>query len=173
VSFLEAVPDYQCEICLKEGKYDFALLAEPIDKTMLVSLPLYRDVLFIWVNKEDDLAKKTELHKEDLSGRNVIFLSNEFKTGVAFENYCKSIPEQFALSSADEMIQVLRSALLGDCLAVTVREHAEVIKVESLIAIPFVDFRWGFSLCYKKERIIQQAEQAFLDHFSTFARFYD
>jgi DNA-binding transcriptional LysR family regulator len=172
VTLTQTASDFNCELALLEDQCDFSLVVDPIDHTHFVSLPLYRDIMFAWVNSAHPLSCKESLDIKDLHNQKVVFVSNEFRQAHIFTSLITEESKPSEIIQVDEMIEVLQRATQNSCIAITVRPHAEKLKVENVKALPITNLAWGFSLVYKKTKLLSPVDEAFIDYLRSQAHFY-
>lgn len=173
VDISRTVVDYDCETSLIERTCDFALLNDPIDHSVLASIPLQKDMMFLWVPADSPLADKDELDVEDLDGLAVSCVtSQEFKTSRKNERILREQAPHCTLLHEDEMISVVEAALRGKGYALLPRVHALAFKHEDHAAIPVRNLDWGFSIAYRTDRTLSPQDEEFLNYMKGYQRFY-
>lgn len=160
---VEEVPDRLCESNLVEGKYDFALITNPIGSPELTRLNLCKDYQFIWVNNGHPLADKHELTLADIAGEAVMTMDRAYKNTEVFERLCAQEDIDISVSYTGEMMRIYEFARTGKGLGLTCRNHGENIESSAVVCLPFKCLNWGYSLCYQKSRLLSQADGAFID----------
>lgn len=173
VDISRTVVDYDCETSLIERTCDFALLNDPIDHSVLASIPLQKDMMFLWVPADSPLANKDELDMGDLDGLAVSCVtSQEFKTSRKNEGILREQAPRCTLLHEDEMISVVEEALRGGGYAPLPRVHALAFKHEDHAAIPVRNLDWGFSIAYRTDRPLSPQDKEFLNYMKGYQRFY-
>ena len=173
VDISRTVVDYDCETSLIERTCDFALLNDPIDHSVLASIPLQKDMMFLWVPADSPLANKDELDVGDLDGLAVSCVtSQEFKTSRKNERILREQAPRCTLLHEDEMISVVEAALRGRGYALLPRVHALAFKHEDHAAIPVRNLDWGFSIAYRTDRTLSPQNKEFLNYMKGYQRFY-
>lgn len=173
VDISRTVVDYDCEASLIERTCDFALLNDPIDHLVLASIPLQKDMMFLWVPADSPLANKDELDVGDLDGLAVSCVtSQEFKTSRKNERILREQAPRCTLLHEDEMISVVEAALRGRGYALLPRVHALAFKHEDHAAIPVRNLDWGFSIAYRTDRTLSPQDKEFLNYMKGYQRFY-
>ena len=173
VDISRTVVDYDCETSLIERTCDFALLNDPIDHSVLASIPLQKDMMFLWVPADSPLANKDELDVGDLDGLAVSCVtSQEFKTSRKNERILREQAPRCTLLHEDEMISVVEAALRGRGYALLPRVHALAFKHEDHAAIPVRNLDWGFSIAYRTDRTLSPQDKEFLNYMKGYQRFY-
>lgn len=137
VDISRTVVDYDCETSLIERTCDFALLNDPIDHSVLASIPLQKDMMFLWVPADSPLANKDELDVGDLDGLAVSCVtSQEFKTSRKNEGILREQAPRCTLLHEDEMISVVEEALRGGGYALLPRVHAPPLSTKTMQQSP-------------------------------------
>lgn len=173
VDISRTVVDYDCETSLIERTCDFALLNDPIDHSVLASIPLQKDMMFLWVPADSPLANKDELDVGDLDGLAVSCVtSQEFKTSRKNERILREQAPRCTLLHEDEMISVVEAALRGRGYTLLPRVHALAFKHEDHAAIPVRNLDWGFSIAYRTDRTLSPQDKEFLNYMKGYQRFY-
>lgn len=173
VDISRTVVDYDCETSLIERTCDFALLNDPIDHSVLASIPPQKDMMFLWVPADSPLANKDELDVGDLDGLAVSCVtSQEFKTSRKNEKILREQAPRCTLLHEDEMISVVEAALRGRGYALLPRVHALAFKHEDHAAIPVRNLDWGFSIAYRTDRTLSPQDKEFLNYMKGYQRFY-
>lgn len=163
VSVVEEVPDTLCERHLIAGTYDFALITNPVESPELVRLTLCDDYQFIWVNKEHPLSSRGELASADFAGQAVMTMDRSYKNTAAFERLLATAGVKASISYSGEMMRIYEFAHKNRGLGVTCRNHGESVGSSTVACLPFKCLKWGYSLCYRKDRLLSEAEAAYVD----------
>ena len=173
IEILRTMVDYDCESYLLDKACDFALLNNPVDHHALLSVPLHKDTMFLWVSSASPLARKKTVRCADLAGMHLVCLTpSEY---VASRNYVAKLAEPSigcTLYPVDEMIEVLELAMKRNIAAVTVRSHVSAFPNEGYVGIPIEDLTWGFSIAYRQDRRLSPWDEDFLAFASAHAAFY-
>lgn len=173
VDISRTVVDYDCETDLIERTCDFALLNDPIDHSVLSSIPLQNDTMFLWVPISSPLVDKNELDVKDLDGLLISCVtSQEFKTSRKNERILREQAPHCTLLHEDEMISVVEAALRSKGYALLPRIHALAFQREDHVAIPVRNLNWGFSIAYRADRSLSPQDKEFLDFMKGYQRFY-
>lgn len=173
VEVARTMVDYDCESSLLDKACDFALINDPVDHTLFTSIPLHKDMMFLWVDEKSPLAERQSLSSDDLEGLTVSCLTpHEFKTSRAIERVLSNLENGCTVIYADEMIEVLEIAIRRKVCALTVRTHAEAFAREGYRGIPVRDMHWGFSVAYRSDRNLSSRDGEFLDFLKQYASFH-
>lgn len=173
VDVSRTVVDYDCETSLIERTCDFALLNDPVDHSVLASIPLQKDMMFLWAPADSPLAGKDELDIRDLDGLTISCVtSQEFKTSRKNESILHEHAPHCTLLYEDEMISVVEAALRNRGYALLPRVHALAFQRENHAAIPVRNLDWGFSIAYRADRTLSPQDEEFLDFMKSYQRFY-
>lgn len=93
IESVKTMLDDDCEQSLFDKTIDFALLNDPIDHSVFSSIPLHKDMMFLWMKKDDELAAKDFLTMDDLMGKTISCLaSREFKTSRELSRFWRNLP---------------------------------------------------------------------------------
>lgn len=57
-------------------------------------------------------------------------------------------------------------------MAITVRSHVHSFPHEGYVGVPIEDAPWGFSVAYRRDRLLSRWVEAFLAYLSSLATFY-
>lgn len=163
----EELPDYQCERNLLEGKYDFALITNPVDHPGLVAHTLCEDHQFCWINEDDPLAKCEELHVDDLDGRLIMTVGDGYKGTSALVQLCVEADVHPLIKHSSEMMRIYEFARSGEGIGLTCRNHIERTSSTSVVGVPLPCLRWGFSICHKRDRVLSDTDIAFVSFLKT------
>lgn len=158
----EELPDYPCERNLLEGKYDFALITNPIDHPDLVAHTLCEDHQFCWINENDPLAGRDELRVEDLDGRLVMTVGDGYKGTSALARLCAEADAHPLVKHSGEMMRIYEFARSGEGIGLTCRNHIERTSSTSVVGVPLPRLHWGFSICHKRDRVLSDIDVAFV-----------
>lgn len=173
VDILRTMVDHDCESCLVDRICDFALLNDPVDHRTLLSVPLHKDTMFLWVASDSPLGGKDVVTSADLQGMDLVCLApNEYVTSRNFVNRLSSPPLSCTFHHADEMIEVLELSMKRGIPAVTVRSHVGAFRHEGYVGIPIKDMVWGFSIAYRQDRILSSWDEEFLSFIGSYAAFH-
>lgn len=163
ISVVEEVPDTLCERHLVAGAYDFGLITNPVESPDLVCLSLCDDFQFVWVNKEHPLSVRDELSFADLAGQAVMTMDRSYKNTGALERLLASAGVEVDMSYSGEMMRIYEFARTNRGLGITCRNHGESVGSSTVACLPFRGLKWGYSLCYRKDRLLSEAEASFVD----------
>ena len=160
----DELPDAECARRLMLGDYDFALLtAPPLEGC--VSVQLVQDYHFLWVNLRDPLSRKEQIRLDDLNGRAVASMNDDYHYVSTFIDVCAQAGVHPNLIFTGEMIRVYELARAGKALGLTCRNHAEATAESSkTVALPFKALPWGFSICWRRDHATSESEARFLDY---------
>ncbi|MEY8460425.1 LysR family transcriptional regulator [Eggerthellaceae bacterium 24-137] len=173
VDILRAVYDHDCEGLLLEKACDFALLNNPVAHPQLLSVPLHKDMMFLWAPEDSWFARKPCLSLADLAGCEVFCLApDEYTSLSSIEHRVKEEAPGCELMYADQMIEVLERAMIRGVTAITVRSHTSSFPNEGYVGVPIVDLTWGFSLAYRQDRALRPWEESFVAYISSLAMFH-
>lgn len=173
VTLTEETTDYECEQRLMDGRYDFALLTEPVDKTHLVCIPICRDHQFCWVNIDNPLSRKKTMTVEDLVGQNVMTVGDDYKGTSLLKKLCAETEGEITFHYSSEMIQIFKHALHDEGIGITCRNHVADMESDKVVGIPFRCLPWGVSLCHVRDKELTAAETTFVEHMESRTLFYD
>lgn len=172
VSAVRSVVDNDCESGLANGAWDFALLNTPVDRSRFAAEPLHKDHLFLWAPSNSNLARRESATLKDLAGQTIVVLTpDEY---ITTKGYVKRLADELncEVHFADEMIGVLELAMELDAFAVSPRTHALAFAKEGHSAIPLTDVVWGFSLCWRLDKDLNEHESEFVEFMRQFRKFY-
>lgn len=173
VKILRAVLDRDCETMLLEKACDFALLNNPICNEQLVTVPLHKDMMFFWVPAAHPLAVRGTASLADAEGCEVACLSpDEYVSLVPVAERLAREAPGCSLSYADQMIEVFERAMDRGTMSITVRSHVHSFPHEGYVGVPIEDAPWGFSVAYRRDRLLSRWDEAFLAYLSSLATFY-
>lgn len=159
----EELPDNECDRRLVAGDYDYALLVNDPDPS-LASIPVVNDYQFVWVNGADPLAGRPEVRLEDLDGRTLYMLNDDYRNTSLLLKLCSQAGVRPNVKFTCEMIRVYESACANQGMGLTCRNHAEATCGAGLtVALPLRALPWGFSLCWRREHVASAAESRFVD----------
>lgn len=170
--FVEELPDYQCERNMLEGKYDYALVINPIDHPDLIAWNLCSDYQFCWVKNDDALACRSELSMEDLDGRSIMTVGEGYKNTSALLELCATASVHPCIKYSSEMMRIYEFARSGEGIGITCRNHVERTPSNAVVGIPLRCLPWGFSICHKRGRVPLDVDTAFVSFMKTLRRTY-
>ena len=67
------------------------------------------------------------------------------------------------MSYSGEMMRIYEFARTNRGLGITCRNHGESVGSSTVACLPFRGLKWGYSLCYRKDRLLSEAEASFVD----------
>ncbi len=168
----EELPDSECEARLVQGEYDYALLVNPPDAS-LQALSVVEDYQFVWVNRADPLARKEEVGLDDLDGRTIYTLNDDYRNTGLLLKMCTEAGSRPVFRFTSEMIRVYECARAGMGLGLTCRNHVEATaESQATVGLPLKALPWGFSLCYRRDHVPTPAEARFMDYVRRLRRSY-
>lgn len=167
------VPDLRCEQGLVAGEYDLAFLVNPPSGD-LIAVPIVDDYQFFWVHVNNRLSKKDSIELEDLDGQTIATVDDGFKSTdrlmILLEQ--RGIKAEFTFTS--EMMRVYEWARMSRALGLTCRNHIEATADSTkTVGLPFASLPWGFSLCYRRDHMLSEAETQFVDYMRSKRRTYE
>lgn len=168
---LEDYPDYMCESHLKTGECSLALTLYPYDSDF-ITIELYADTHYLWVNRDDALSEKHEATLTDLQGRALISVGPEFKWHDELDRMCREADVHCAThKTSSEMSLIQHRVHDGRGVGLTVRHQAKLFAFdECVVALPFPDLPWRFGLSYLKTHVLTSQERQFIDYLIMYAR---
>ena len=173
VESVKTMLDDDCEQSLLDKTSDFALLNDPIDHSVFSSIPLHKDMMFLWMKKDDELAAKEILSIDDLKGKTISCLaSREFKTSRGIESILARAPYNCTILYTDEVVETLEVAMQRHAYALTVRTHAQAFHHEGYLGIPVRDITWGFGVAWRTDRILSPQDEELLSFLRGYQKFY-
>lgn len=165
--------DDDCEQSLLDKTCDFAMLNDPIDHSFFASVPMHKDMMFLWMRESDPLAARTEIRMDDLKGKTISCLaSREFKTSRGIESILANDPYSCTIIHTDEVVETLEVAMEKHAYALTVRTHAQAFRHEGYIGIPVTDITWGFGAAWRIDRALSPQDEKFLAFLKQYQKFY-
>ncbi|WP_172623402.1 LysR family transcriptional regulator [Arabiibacter massiliensis] len=173
VEIMRTMVDYDCEEALRDKACDFALLNNPINHRSLLSVPLHKDMLFLWTSADSPLARKATVRSTDLAGMDLVCLApNEYVTSRGYASRLLEPPLSCSLYYVDEMIEVLEMAMRRGVSSITPRSHVGSFPHEGYVGVPIEDITWGFSVAYRQDRDLSPWDEEFLAFLGSHATFY-
>ncbi len=173
VESVKTMLDDDCEQSLLDKICDFALLNDPIDHSVFSSIPMHKDMMFLWMKNDDELAIGESLSMEDLKGKTISCLaSREFKTSRGIEHTLGGDPYNCTILHTDEVVETLEVAMEKHAYALTVRTHAQAFKHEGYVGIPVTDITWGFGVAWRTDRTLTPQDEEFLNFIRRYQKFY-
>ncbi len=168
----EELPDVECARHLAEGDYTFALLVNPVAETFQ-SVSLVDDYQFFWVNRADPLARREEITLDDLRGRTVLMMGDDYQnTGLLIQMLAQRHID-CDVRFTGEMIRVYEYARANRALGLTCRNHIEATAESQVtVGVPIKEVPWGFSICWRADTVPTEAQQWFLSYMRTLRRTY-
>ena len=168
----EELPDMECARRLAEGDYTFALLVNPVPDAFQ-SIPLVEDYQFFWVNRTDPLARRDGIRLEDLRGRTVLMMGDDYQnTGLLIQMLAQRHID-CDVRFTGEMIRVYEYARANRALGLTCRNHIEATaESQKTVGVPIRELPWGFSICWRQDTAPTEAQQWFLSYMRTLHRVY-
>lgn len=168
----EELPDFLCEQNMLEGKYDFVLITNPVEHHDLIAFSLCEDYQFCWVSKDDALADRPEISVHDFDGRATMTVGEGYKGTAVFLSLCAVANVSPEIRYSSEMMRIYEFARTGSGIGLTCRNHVDCTPSTNVVGIPFKDLPWGFSICYKKDRILSESDVSFLNYMRSLRRVY-
>ena len=168
----EELPDYSCERNMAEGKYDFALITNPVECLGFATDSLCEDYQFCWVNRDDELASHDELTLADLAGRTIVTVGEGYKGTSRFLELCSQFGVFPRVVYASEMMGVYESVRTGKAVGLSCRNHVERAPSSSVVGLPLKCLSWGFSICYRRDRVLSYSDHLFLAYMRECRRTY-
>lgn len=160
----EELPDNECEARLVQGEYDYALLVNPPDPS-LVSIPIVEDYQFMWVNRANPLANASEIRLCDLDKQVIYTLNDDYRNTDLLLRLCTEAGVQPTLRFTSEMMRVYECARADKGLGLTCRNHIEATAESQVtVGLPLKALPWGFSLCYRRGHMPTAVETEFMDY---------
>lgn len=173
IESVKTMLDDDCEQSLLDKTSDFALLNDPIDHSVFSSIPLHKDMMFLWMKKDDALAAKDFLTMDDLTGKTISCLaSREFKTSRGIESILAKPPYNCTILHTDEVVETLEVAMQRHAYALTVRTHAQAFRHEGYLGIPIRNITWGFGAVWRTDRVLNPQDEEFLSFLKGYQKFY-
>ena len=173
IESVKTMLDDDCEQSLFDKTIDFALLNDPIDHSVFSSIPLHKDMMFLWMKKDDELAAKDFLTMDDLMGKTISCLaSREFKTSRGIESILAKSPYNCTILHTDEVVETLEVAMHHHAYALTVRTHAQAFHHEGYLGIPIRNITWGFGVAWRTDRALSPQDEEFLSFLKSYQKFY-
>lgn len=161
---VEELPDFSCERNMVEGKYDFALITNPVNHESLTVIPLCEDFQFCWVNRDDPLSSQAELAISDLDGRTVMTVGEGYKGTSLFTSLCEAAGVSPDIRRSSEMMRIYEFVRTGGGIGLTCRNHVDHTPSSAVIGVPLKSLTWGYSLCYAKNRALSGMDKEFIAH---------
>ena len=165
--------DHFCEEALLNKACDFALLNNPVKYPSLLSVPLHKDMQFLWVPENSELAAKGEIECADFAGADLVCLQqNEYVSTGTYADRLQHPPYSCNLYFVDEMIEVLEVSMRSGSYGIVPRSHVQAFLGNGYVGVPIKDITWGFSVAYRQDRELSPWDEEFLAHLSTLSTFY-
>lgn len=167
------VVDFDCENSLYQRTCDFALLNNPIDHTLFLSIPLFKDMMQLVVRNDHPLAGRELLGIEDLAGLTIAHVTpREYRTSRVDEQKIFAEVDDVTFLHMNEMIGVLECVMKGAAAGLMPRPHSQLFGAERLVGIPVKQLEWGFGVAYRSDRVLTPQDQEFLDFLRQYQQFY-
>lgn len=155
--------DRLCEQGLHDGTCDVALSVAPYAKDC-ESVELYRCPVYFWVPANDPLARRTELHIEDLAEHDVALPGEGFKCYDALLDLARSHNVKLGkIFEMSEIFHLYEYAASGRGIGFTARHQVTMplfARDSAVVALPFCDATWGFGIEHLSTHALDDAEQA-------------
>ena len=159
--------DYDCDAALIEGRVDLGFTLAPFDEA-LVSIPLFAERFFFWVNTDNPLSKRESLTVQDLEGENLAIFGSGVKCHATFTKLLEdSGVEPKSIATSQEVFWHYQEALQGKGLGMTVEhltKEAMFCHSADVVAVPFDGMNWTIGLSYARNHTLAEYEHLFLDH---------
>lgn len=166
-------PDHFCEEALLSKACDFALLNNPIKNTAFLSVPLYKDMQFLWMPEGSPLAAQEEVECIDFAGANLVCLEqSEYVSTEAYADKLREPPYSCDLYFVDEMIEVIEISMRRGVYGIVPRSHVLAFPNIGYVGVPIKDLTRGFSVAYRRDRELSPWDEEFLAYLSTLSKFY-
>ena len=149
------------EVCnqLMEGDVDIAILATKPEGAVH-SCELVRDDYFIWANEKSRLSRLERISMGDLAGETLALFDLEPKLSDPF--VLAATKAGVRLQFVGELIRVFELVHEGKGLGLTCRNHVDATRGTGVVGVPFDFFDLTYYLCYKLDRKLSPADEAFL-----------
>lgn len=165
--------DHLCEEALMNKACDFALLNNPVKYAAFLSVPLHKDMQFLWVPEDSPLASKKEVECADFAGMDLVCLEqSEYVSTGTYAEKLQLPPYSCHLYFVDEMIEVLEISMRRGVFGIVPRPHAQMFLGNGYVGVPIRDITWGFSVAYRRDRELSPWDEEFLGYLSTLSTFY-
>lgn len=169
VELLPEMPDSECEQGLLDGACDFAVITDPCDQPELLhGVPISRDSHFLWINRENPLARRDALRVEDLEGEVIMSVNADYHNGPALLDLISEAGVDCRVVFTSEMIKVYEFALANRGLGLTGRSHVNAIGSSRLVGLPFAQLPLCVSLYYRADRELSETEGRFVAHMGAY-----
>lgn len=166
-------PDHFCEEALLNKACDFALLNSPVTNASFLSIPLHKDMQFLWVPEDSPLAAKEEVECADFAGADLVCLErSEYVSTEAYADMLREPPYSCNLYFVDEMIEVLEISMRRGAYGIVPRPHVLAFLGNGYVGVPIRDITRGCSVAYRRDRELSSWDEDFLAYLSTLATFY-
>ncbi len=171
VIVLEDYPDYMCEDHLRTGECSLALTLCPYDPDF-ITVELYADTHYLWVNRDNALSEKDEASLPDLDGQTLISVGPEFKWYDEIDKRCdRAHVHCAARKTSSEMSLIQHQVHNGKGVGLTVLHQAKLFAFdEQVVALPFPDLPWRFGLSHLKTHVLTSQERQFIEYLAKYAR---
>lgn len=165
------IDDAELERELLRGDHDFALLLNP-SSTDFIKVPILRDQSFIWVNKKNPLAQKSQLSAEDLRGQTVMAYAMEYNRPNPIQRALTAPGSDVKIVFTGEMMRIYEAAYNNHALGLTSRNHIEQTQGPLVVGLPFKGLPIEYHLCYRCDRDLTEVEQEFVAYAHARQRLY-
>ncbi|MBO4365179.1 MAG: LysR family transcriptional regulator [Eggerthellaceae bacterium] len=165
--------DYHCDKKVREGAADLGLTLAPFDDD-LITVPLYREHFFVWVNRANPLSQHETISMMDLHGQSLSDFSERLKCHATLMTLMEQAGAQAVLvNSTDEVFWHYQNAAENKALGLAVEHltHERMFcQLPDVVAVPLEDMTWQIGLSYSPTRPLSEHERTFLDFAIEFFR---
>ncbi|WP_294438659.1 LysR family transcriptional regulator [uncultured Slackia sp.] len=166
-------PDHFCEEALLNKACDFAFLNNPVKNAAFLSVPLHKDMQFLWTPEDSPLAAKNEVECIDFAGADLVCLEqSEYVSTEEYADKLREPPYSCNLYFVDEMIEVIEISMRRRAYGIVPRPHVMAFSGNGYVGVPIRDLTRGFSVAYRRDRELSPWDEEFLAYLSSRSMFY-
>jgi len=148
------------------GELDLGVVAYPVSKPEVVSVPFVTDIIVLICSPQHPLARRSFVHLNDLRGQKFVLLPERLPTGKAIRLALRRLGVQLDVQMEYDNFELIkRTVEMGLGLSLVPRQVAELeVRNKKLKSLKILDFPFErpMAIIYRKGRIVSSPMRALI-----------